>query len=148
MQTEIERKFLVRSNAFENQAQKKYKITQGFLNKDKHRTVRIRIKDNKGFITVKGISTNDGLSRLEWEKEIEISEAKSLLELCEKPLLQKTRYEIIYDNKLFEVDKFHKGHEGLIIAEIELQSEKEEFKKPDWLGKEVTGNKSYYNSQL
>ena len=148
MHKEIERKFLVKSDAFEAQAERKYKITQGFLNKDKHRTVRIRIKDTKGFITVKGLSTHDGLSRLEWEKEIEHDEAKALLELCEKPLLHKTRYEVMYDNKLFEVDKFHENHQGLIIAEIELKSENEEFKKPEWLGDEVTGNKAYYNSQL
>lgn len=148
MHKEIERKFLVKSEAFKVQSKKHYDIIQGFLNKDKHRTVRVRIKDEKGFLTVKGISSSSGLSRLEWETEIEPQEAKELLQLCEKPLLHKTRYEIIHEGKLFEVDEFHKEHEGLIIAEIELTNEKEQFEKPDWLGKEVTGDTAYYNSQL
>lgn len=148
MQTEIERKFLVKSKEFKVQANRHYKIIQGFLNKDKYRTVRVRLKDDKGFITVKGISSKDGLSRLEWEKEIDYLDAKDLLDLCETPLLRKMRYEIFYEGKLFEVDEFHKEHEGLIIAEIELNNAEEVFKKPNWLGEEVTGNKAYYNSQL
>ncbi len=148
MHTEIERKFLVKSQEFKTQANNHYNITQGFLNKDKHRTVRVRIKDKKAYITVKGISTNDGLSRLEWEKEIDYNEANDLLQLCEKPLLFKTRYEVMYKDKLFEVDEFHKNHDGLVIAEIELKSKDETFENPDWLGEEVTGNQAYYNSQL
>jgi len=148
METEIERKFLVKSQDFKSLAANHYNIVQGFLNKDKHRTVRIRIKGLKGYITVKGISTNDGLSRLEWEKEIDYDEAKSLLELCEKPLLYKTRFEIEFKGNLFEVDEFHKQHRGLVIAEIELQHKDEPFERPQWLGKEVTGNEAYYNSQL
>jgi len=148
MKLEIERKFLVKSDAFKTSIRKKYKITQGFLNKDKHRTVRVRIKENKGFLTIKGLSSKDGLSRLEWEKEIDVLEAKELLKLCEKPILSKTRFEILYNEKLFEVDEFHDEHEGLIIAEIELKKESETFEKPDWLGEEVTGIKKYYNSQL
>jgi CYTH domain-containing protein len=148
MHKEIERKFLVNSDDYKDQAQCQYNIIQGFLNKDKNRTVRIRIKDNKGFITVKGISSENGLSRLEWEKEIKQDDAKDLLQLCEKPLLVKTRFEILFKGKLYEVDEFHENHQGLVIAEIELKKESESFEKPDWLGKEVTGNKAYYNSQL
>jgi len=148
METEIERKFLVKSQDFKSLAVKHYDIVQGFLNKDKHRTVRIRIKGLKAYITVKGISTSDGLSRLEWEKEIDYNEAHDLLQLCEKPLLFKTRYEVIYKGKLFEVDEFQKQHRGMVIAEIELKHKDEPFERPQWLGKEVTGNKAYYNSQL
>jgi CYTH domain-containing protein len=148
MQTEIERKFLVKSKAYKKDYFKKSEIIQGFLNKDKRRTVRIRLKDQKAYITIKGISSEDGLSRLEWEKEIDYTDAKQLLELCEKPLLHKTRYEVLYRKKVFEVDEFHNNHKGLVIAEIELKSKDEIFDKPDWLGIEVTGDKRYYNSQL
>lgn len=148
MQTEIERKFLVKSDAFKKEAHKSYTIRQGFLNRDPERTVRIRVKDNKGFITVKGISSQNGLSRLEWEKEIDVKDAQDLLQLCEMPIIHKTRYEIAIDNHTFEVDEFHAKHNGLVIAEIELLHENENFPKPNWLGQEVTGNKAYYNSQL
>lgn len=148
MQTEIERKFLVRSEAFKAHANKSYGIRQGFLTRDPQRTVRIRIKDDKGYITVKGISSQDGLSRLEWETEIKRKDAEDLLQLCEGNLLEKTRYEIAVDRHMFEVDVFHGQHKGLIIAEIELQNKDEGFTAPDWLGKEVTGDKAYYNSQL
>ena len=148
MQTEIERKFLVKSDNYKKNATQHYDIKQGFLNRDKHRTVRIRIKAQKGFITVKGISSKDGLSRLEWEKEINIQDALDLLQLCEGNIIHKTRYEIKIDNHIFEVDEFHGKHEGLVIAEIELKNENESFEKPDWLGEEVTGQAEYYNSQL
>lgn len=148
MEIEIERKFLVVSDAYKSESLRHYNITQGFLNRDKHRTVRIRIKDDKGFITVKGISSIDGLSRLEWEKEINVYEAKELLKLCEGHIISKTRYEIKVGNKLYEVDEFHGKHKGLCIAEIELNYINESFQKPSWLGKEVTGDKAYYNSQL
>jgi CYTH domain-containing protein len=148
MQTEIERKFLVTSDAYKQEAHNHSEIVQGFLNKDKNRTVRIRLKDKRAFLTVKGISSQSGLSRLEWEIEIDYADAKNLLELCEKPVLHKTRYDVIYKGKLFEVDEFHKNHSGLVIAEIELDRKEEKFEKPNWLGKEVTGDKRYYNSQL
>ena len=148
MHLEIERKFLVKSDEYKNSYLKKYDIVQGFLNKDKNRTVRIRLKNNKGFITVKGISSKDGRTRLEWEKEIEPGEAKNLLNLCHKPLLSKTRFEILFEGKIFEVDEFHENHQGLVIAEIELKTADENFKKPNWLGEEVTGDPEYYNSQL
>ncbi|NBC57683.1 MAG: CYTH domain-containing protein [Bacteroidetes bacterium] len=148
MQTEIERKFLVKSDGFKKDAHQFYDIKQGFLNRDPQRTVRIRIKNQKGFITVKGLSSKDGLSRLEWEKEIDLKDAQELLDLCEMPIIYKTRHEVTVGKHTFEIDEFKGKHQGLIIAEIELQHQKENFIKPAWLGKEVTGNKAYYNSQL
>ncbi len=145
---EIERKFLVLSEDYKKDTYKKTNIIQGFLNTHRERTVRIRIKSEKAFITIKGISNNKGTTRLEWEKEIPIPEAKSLLNLCELNLIEKTRYEIKVGNHVFEVDEFFGENEGLVIAEIELTSENETFKKPIWLGKEVTGDVRYYNSQL
>jgi len=145
---EIERKFLVNSEAFKSEAHKRTRIVQGFLNTHPERTVRIRIQGNDGFITVKGKSNKSGLSRFEWEKQISQAEAEELLHLCEPGIIEKTRYEIYSDNHTFEVDDFMGENEGLIIAEIELQSETESFQKPDWLGKEVTGDVKYYNSNL
>ncbi|WP_418603701.1 CYTH domain-containing protein [Hwangdonia sp.] len=145
---EIERKFLVTSNAFKDQAFKSTRIVQGFLNRDPERTVRVRLKGNKGILTVKGQSSNNGLSRFEWEKDIEKHEAESLLKLCEKGIIEKIRHEIKVGNHIFEVDEFFGDNQGLVIAEIELQHENETFEKPIWLGKEVTGHIKYYNSQL
>ena len=145
---EIERKFLITSNAFKTEAFKNARITQGFLNTDKERTVRVRLKGDLGFITVKGVSTNNGLSRFEWEKEISKQDAKSLLKLCEPTIIDKIRYEVKAENHIFEIDEFFGENEGLVIAEIELEDENETFKKPKWLGNEVTGSIKYYNSQL
>ncbi len=145
---EIERKFLVLSEAYKTKAFKKTKIIQGFLNTHKERTVRIRIKGESAFITVKGISNSEGTTRLEWEKEIPVIEAETLLNLCEPNLIEKTRVEVKMGNHIFEVDEFYVENEGLVIAEIELTSENEEFEKPEWLGKEVTGDVRYYNSLL
>lgn len=145
---EIERKFLITSNEFKLKAISKTRIVQGFLNTDPDRTVRIRIKGDEGFITVKGRSNESGTSRFEWEKEIVVEEAEALLKLCEKGVLEKTRYEIPYGSHIFEVDEFHGPNMGLIIAEVELGSENEAFEKPEWLGEEVTGDIKYYNSQL
>ena len=145
---EIERKFLVTSNNFKEEAFKKTHIIQGFLNTDKERTVRVRLKGDRGFLTVKGLSSNDGLSRFEWETEISETDAKLLLKLCEKGVIDKVRYEIKADKHTYEVDEFFGDNEGLIIAEIELNHISEIFKKPLWLGEEVTGNEKYYNSQL
>ena len=145
---EIERKFLVNSNAFKEESFKSTRIIQGFLNTDKERTVRARLKGNKGFLTVKGKSTNEGLSRFEWEKEISKTDAEALLKLCEKGIIDKIRYEIKVGKHIFEVDEFMGDNKGLIIAEVELNSEDETFIKPEWLGKEVTGQIQYYNSQL
>ena len=145
---EIERKFLVNSNAFKDKAFKKTRIIQGFLNTHKDRTVRVRLKSEKGFLTVKGKSTNDGLERFEWEKEIDDVEAKSLLELCEKGIIDKIRYEVKSEKHTFEIDEFSGDNKGLVIAEVELNSSYEKFIKPNWLGEEVTGDVKYYNSQL
>ncbi|WP_339917852.1 CYTH domain-containing protein [Yeosuana marina] len=145
---EIERKFLVTSLHFKQEAFKKARIIQGFLNTHKERTVRVRIKADNGFITVKGQSKEDGLSRFEWEKEIPKDEAEALLKLCEPGVIDKIRYEIKVGNHTFEVDEFYGDNEGLIIAEVELESENETFLKPNWIGGEVTGNIKYYNSQL
>jgi CYTH domain-containing protein len=145
---EIERKFLVNSDAFKSLALQKNHIVQGYLNSNPNRTVRIRIKDEKGFITIKGASNEIGLSRYEWEKEITTTEAKELLLLCEEGIIDKIRYEIPVGQHLIEVDEFFGNNKGLILAEIELQSESEEFEKPDWLDIEVTQDERYYNSYL
>lgn len=148
MQIEIERKFLVKNNSFKKESFKNLSIKQGFLNSNKNRTVRIRIVDNKGIITVKGKSSKNGLSRFEWEKEIAVKEAEELLKLCEKGVIKKTRYLIKSGKHTFEVDVFKGKNKGLIIAEVELTHEDEDFNKPNWLGKEVTGEIEYYNSKL
>lgn len=145
---EIERKFLVTSDAFKTQAAKKTKIIQGFLNSDKERTVRVRLKGEIGFLTVKGPSMDGGLSRFEWETELSKTDTEALLRLCEKGKIDKMRYEVQVGNHLYEVDEFFGANEGLTVAEIELKHVSEIFKKPLWLGEEVTGNIKYYNSQL
>ncbi|MDG1714377.1 CYTH domain-containing protein [Lacinutrix sp.] len=145
---EIERKFLVTSQDFKKDAHNNYKIIQGFLSTNKKRTVRVRIKGEIGFLTVKGASSKNGLSRFEWEKEISMEEALSLLKLCKKGIIDKIRYEVNVGKHTFEIDEFFGDNTGLIIAEVELNSEKESFSKPDWLGKDVTGDIKYYNSQL
>ena len=145
---EIERKFLVTSDAFKKEAFAQNRIAQGYLSSVPERTVRVRIKGDKGFLTIKGTSNETGLSRFEWEKEIPVDEATALLKLCEKGIIDKTRFEVKIGNHIFEVDEFYGENEGLIIAEVELKSETETFEKPIWLGKEVTNDIRYYNSYL
>ena len=145
---EIERKFLVSSDAFKNDALRKNHIAQGYLNSTPERTVRVRIKGDTGYLTIKGKSNETGLSRFEWEKEIPLEEAKALLLLCEKGIIEKNRYEVQVGKHLFEVDEFFGENEGLLLAEVELQSESEFFEKPHWLGDEVTQDQRYYNSYL
>ena len=145
---EIERKFLVTSDAFKRDFVRKNYIAQGYLNSTPERTVRVRIKSETGYLTIKGKSNETGLSRFEWEKEIALAEAKALLQLCEKGIIEKNRYEVKVGEHLFEVDEFFGENEGLLIAEVELQSETENFEKPNWLGKEVTQDQRYYNSNL
>ena len=145
---EIERKYLVNSPKFKDEAFRKYIIKQGFLNSDPERTVRVRLVNDKGMLTVKGLSSDDGLVRFEWEKEISVEEAESLLQLCEEGIIDKARYEISVGDHIIEVDEFFGENEGLTIAEIELNSLTEVFEKPDWFGQEVTGEIRYYNSQL
>lgn len=148
MNIEIERKFLVKNKDFKNLSYKEEVFKQGYLNSDKTRNVRIRITNDKAFLTIKGASNASGTTRFEWEKEINRQEAEQLLLLCEPTIIEKKRYYIKNDDLIFEVDEFHADNQGLILAEIELNSEHQKFKKPDWLGKEVTGNKEYYNSYL
>lgn len=145
---EIERKFLVTSDEYKTAAFAKNEIAQGYLNSTPERTVRVRIKGNKGYLTIKGKGNESGMSRFEWEKEIPVAEAKSLLELCEKGVISKTRFEIKVGNHVYEVDEFYGENQGLVVAEIELQSETESFEKPSWLGNEVTNNEQYYNAYL
>lgn len=145
---EIERKFLVKSDTFKKNPSNVFRIFQGFLNTDPERTVRIRIKNDRGILTVKGLSSNDGLSRFEWETEISKTDAKALLDFSEYSVIEKVRYEIEVGEHIFEVDEFYRDNEGLVLAEIELKHENETFIKPEWLGEEVTGDAKYYNSQL
>lgn len=145
---EIERKYLVKSNDFKSVFRKKSEIAQGYLSSVAERTVRVRIKGEKGFLTIKGIGNETGISRFEWEKEIAVDEAKQLLKLCEKGVIEKTRYEVNYQNHIIEIDVFHGENEGLILAEIELKDENETIEKPHWLGEEVTNDKRYYNSYI
>jgi len=145
---EIERKFLVLSEAFKLDSVGQNKIAQGYLSSVPERTVRIRIKNDTGYITIKGKSSLSGLSRLEWEKEICLEEALLLLPLCEKGVIEKTRYEVPVGNHIYEVDVFEGENKGLIMAEIELSLETESFLIPDWLGEEVTNDPRYYNSYL
>jgi adenylate cyclase len=148
MTKEIERKFLV-SGDFKKHVLKSHKIAQGYLSKVPERTVRIRIRDHQGFITIKGISNASGTTRFEWEKEIPVKEAENLLLLCEPTIIEKTRHIVpANDNLYFEVDEFLGENKGLIIAEIELPHENTIFAKPSWLGEEVTGQLKYYNAML
>ena len=145
---EIERKFLVTSKAYQDEAFKKTRIVQGFLNTDPERTVRVRLKENQGILAIKGMASNDGVTRFEWEKEISKADAENLFQLCEKGIIDKHRYEVQVGTHIFEVDEFYGDNLGLVIAEIELNNVNEPFEKPNWLGKEVTGQIKYYNSQL
>ena len=143
---EIERKFLVKDNSFLDDFSRSNRIVQGYLSSHPERTVRVRIKGENGYLTIKGKS--EGFSRYEWEKEIAIEEAEKLLQLCEPGVIDKIRYDIIVGTHVFEVDMFYGENEGLVLAEIELQAEDEVFEKPNWLGQEVTEDLRYYNSYL
>ena len=148
MAKEIERKFLVKGDDFKREAYEAIGITQGFLSSVPERVVRIRVKGVKGYITIKGITSDSGLSRYEWEKEIPLDEARELLLLCEPGVIDKTRYLIKTGEYTFEVDEFYGDNEGLIVAEIELPDEEAPFERPAWLGEEVTGDIRYYNVML
>jgi len=145
---EIERKFLVKSDDYKDQASKKTLFIQAYLNTHPERTIRIRISGDSAFMTIKGKSSENGLSRFEWEKEIAVNEAKELLKLCEPGEIQKNRYLVQMGKHTYEVDEFLEDNEGLVLAEVELKTEEESFEKPGWLGEEVTGNLAYYNSNL
>ena len=147
MALEIERKFLVVGD-YQSAATHQVRITQGYLSVDTGRTVRIRRWGDCGFLTIKGASTDNGLSRLEWEKEITLEEVELLLPLCLPGIIDKTRWLVPCGEFTFEVDEFHGDNAGLVVAEIELSTADAVFEKPDWLGQEVTGDRRYYNSQL
>lgn len=146
MAQEIERKFLV-VGEYKHLAHSSFHLMQGYIASGR-RTVRVRVSDNRAWLTIKGPSRNGGLSRFEWEREIDIKDAMELMQLSEGALIDKCRYLVEYEGHTFEVDEFYGDNEGLIIAEVELQSEDEEFARPAWLGMEVTGVKRYYNSHL
>ena len=148
--TEIERKFLVKSDAFIAQATTSYEIMQGYLCKDPEKTIRVRIRDTRAFLTIKSSLLRDGIAKFEWEKEIDLGDAKELMKICLPGAISKTRY-IVKDkgNSLkWEVDVFHGRLEGRVLAEIELSDEDEAFERPDWLGEEVTGQPQYYNANM
>jgi CYTH domain-containing protein len=147
MSYEIERKFLV-CGEFRDEATESSEIVQGYLSSSTGSTVRIRIRGDKGYITVKGRSDKAGIERYEWEKEIPVDDASELLKLCEPFPVEKTRYLVTYRGHLFEVDVFHGANNGLVMAEIELRSVDEAFEKPPWLGEEVSADPRYYNSAL
>lgn len=147
MAQEIERKFLVKGE-FKQLAFKQTRITQGYLSSVPERTVRVRVKGDKGFITIKGIGNESGTSRFEWEKEIPVEEVQELLKICEPGVIDKTRFLVKDGDHTFEVDEFYGENEGLVVAEVELKSEDENFPRPEWLGEEVTGDKKYFNSML
>lgn len=148
MALEIERKFLVTSDNYKKEAVSKERILQGFLSTHPERTVRVRIKGKKGFLTIKGKSNKEGTTRFEWEHEIQLDEAEALMRLCEAGVIEKTRYNVKVGAHIFEVDEFKGSNKGLQIAEVELATANEAFDKPSWLGAEVTGEIQYYNSCL
>lgn len=147
MAQEIERKFLV-SGEYKSLAFAASRIVQGYISSARGRTVRVRIRDGKGYLTIKGASNESGTSRYEWEKELPLTEAEELMKLCEPGVIDKTRYLVRSGSHIFEVDEFYGENEGLVVAEVELASEEEDFVKPDFIGEEVTGDVRYYNSQL
>lgn len=147
MAQEIERKFLVRGE-FKSQAFKQSRMIQGYICNTNSRTVRVRISDNQGFLTIKGPTSESGVTRYEWEREISLPDAHELMQLCQEGVISKTRFYVHSGSHIFEIDEFHDTNQGLIVAEVELLDEHEEFVKPDFIGEEVTGDVRYYNSQL
>lgn len=147
MGSEIERKYLVAGD-YSPFVSRTFRIVQGYLCSAPERTVRVRIAGGKGYLTIKGVGNESGVTRFEWEREIPPHEAEELLELCEPGVIDKTRSHVSCGDHLYEVDEFHGENEGLVVAEIELGEEGEIFEKPDWLGEEVTGRAEYYNAML
>lgn len=145
---EIERKFLVRGEDFKQQAESSSRIRQGYILSERGRTVRVRIRDDRGYLTIKGPSENGGLLRYEFEKEITLDEAEHLMALCEPGVVDKRRFLVPFKGHVFEVDEFYGDNEGLVFAEVELDDENETFEKPDFIGPEVTGDRRFYNSYL
>lgn len=147
MQLETERKFLVKDDGYKGQAVESHRIRQGYIAHDMGRSVRVRVLDDKGILTVKGPFVGLG-SRPEWEKEISLQEAEELFRLCKPGSIDKTRWIVPAGERKFEVDEFHGDNEGLVMAEIELKSQDEAFGRPSWLGDEVTGDPRFYNGYL
>ena len=147
MAQEIERKFLV-TKEFKSQAYAQSRIKQGYISSVRERTVWVRIRDDKGYLTIKGVSNAAGTSRYEWERELPLTEAEELMKLCEPGVIDKTRYLVRSGAHIFEVDEFYGDNAGLVMAEVDLAHEGEPFVKPDFIGEEVTGDARYYNSQL
>lgn len=147
MAQEIERKFLVAGD-FKSEAYAQSRIVQGYISSARGRTVRVRIRDGRGYLTIKGASNASGTSRYEWEHELPLAEARELMKLCEPGVIDKTRYLVRSGVHTFEVDEFYGANAGLVVAEVELASEEEPFVKPCFIGREVTGDVRYYNSQL
>ena len=152
---EIERKFLVRSEAFKAQATQQYEIEQGYLCKEPGKTIRVRIRDERAFLTIKSGKLRKGLAKFEWEKEIELADAQELMKLCLPGAISKTRYIIPVESqkskeasRKWEVDVFHGRLDGLVLAELELGDEHEPYERPEWLGEEVTGQPQYYNANM
>ena len=148
MALEIERKFLVTDDSYKAMAFRCDRIAQGYLCREGGNSARVRVRGDKGYLTIKGPSMDGGLSRFEWEKEIPESEAWELLKLCHGSIIDKTRHLVKCGNHTFEVDEFHGDNDGLVVAEVELESADETFERPPFLGKEVTGDAKYYNSRL
>lgn len=148
MGLEIERKFLVKGISYRTEAYSFYDMIQGYIASVNGRSVRVRITDSEAMITIKGPSDSKGMSRFEWNHRIERKEAFELMELCQGDKIEKRRYLVHSGPHVFEVDEFHGANEGLVIAEVELFSENEVFKKPDFIGAEVTGDHRYYNAHL
>ena len=147
MPLEIERKFLVVGD-YKSLSASHSRIMQGYICSGRGRTVRVRLRDDKGYLTIKGPSLNGGLSRYEFEKEITKDEALSLMRLCEPGIIDKTRWLVPVGSHTYEVDEFYGDNQGLVMAEVELGSEDEAYEKPDFIGREVTGDKRFYNSHL
>lgn len=145
---EIERKFLVKNDSFINEAFKKSRIVQGYICSDVSRTVRVRIREDEAFLTIKSAANERGWSRYEFEQPIAMKDAEELMKLCLSGLIDKVRHYVKFGNHTWEVDVFHGENEGLIVAEIELSSEDESFDLPEWAGEEVSGDPKYYNAML
>ena len=147
---EIERKYLVTSDSYKQMAVARYHICQGYISREKTGTVRIRITDNKAYLTIKGKPAAGHFARYEWEKEIDVQEAQELMQLCQGTIIDKTRWIIPAKEEglKWEVDEFHGKHEGQTLAEIELTSEEQEVEKPDFVGEDVTSDPRYYNANM
>jgi CYTH domain-containing protein len=149
MNQEIERKYLVTSDCYKAMAVARYHIIQGYISREKTGTVRVRITDEKAYLTIKGKPTAGHFARYEWEKEIDVTDARELLQLCQGNLIDKTRWIVPAGEGLkWEVDEFHGKHQGLVMAEIELVDEEQVFTKPSFIGEDVTDNPRYYNANM